>query len=579
MGFKVTRDVMVPMRDGVNLATDVWIPDEGPGPVLLMRTPYGIPTTDLGLPPVFPNVFRLLDAGYALVWQDCRGTFDSQGEFTPYADDPCDGADTVAWLQDQPWCDGNVGLFGASYGGFTQWGGASQTPEGLKAIVPVMTTTDYYLAPWYSAGGAVSWHTMWVWTTGMTATAEQNALAAGTGDMAVLAEAGAMMADPQPHLAKLPISDQPLLNKQNPWWSEWLLHPDRDAFWQDLAVADRFERVTTPALHIGGWFDLFVDSTVQSYSRMRREAGSPEARDGQRMIIGPWDHGNHEGIYHDRQFGPVASLVAADYTGVHIRFYDRYLRGRTDALDGMAPVRLFVMGIDEWRDEQDWPLPDTTYVDYYLDGSGSANTADGDGVLTAEAPITRATDTYVYDPVNPVPTVGGRIMLPAATNSAGPVDQRPVEAREDVLCFTTDALDEAVEVTGHISLVLHATSSARDTDFTGKLVDVFPDGRAIYLTDGILRARYRDSLAEPALLDPEQVYEVTIDMSVTSNVFLPGHRIRLEVSSSNFPRFDRNTNTGGIIAEESADQAVIATNRILHGPDHPSRLVLPVISR
>jgi putative CocE/NonD family hydrolase len=237
------------------------------------------------------------------------------------------------------------------------------------------------------------------------------------------------------------------------------------------------------------------------------------------------------------------------------------------------------MGIDQWRDEQDWPLPDTSYVEYYLDSSGRANTASGDGELRADPPGGEHTDTYLYDPHRPVPTLGGRMLTLLWANGAGPADQQRAESREDVLCYTTPVLDRPVEVTGHISLTLFASSSALDTDFTGKLVDVYPDGRALYLTDRVLRARYRTSLADPELLTPGQVYEVTIDLSVTSNVFLPGHRIRLEVSSSNFPRFDRNTNTGGIIGEDREEDVQVAVNRIVHGPGHPSRLVLPVIDR
>jgi uncharacterized protein len=579
MGFRVEKDVMVPMRDGASLATDLWIPDGGPSPALLVRLPYGKDVPNLLGYPLMPSIFALLEAGYAVVWQDCRGRFRSPGDFTPHKDDPHDGADTVGWLLEQSWCDGNVGSYGPSYLGFVQWDTASQTPAGLKAIAPAVTTTDYYQTPWYSAGGALSWHAMWSWTTMMTLTAAQNALAAGTGDPGPLLEAAAMMADPEPPMAALPITDQPLLNKQSPWWLELAAHPSRDQFWQDLSVGERPARVTVPALNIGGWFDLFVDGTTRTFTRMRAEAGSPEAREGQRLIIGPWDHLSQDGLYHDRQFGLSAGAMAADPTGAHIRFFDRHLRGRADALDGTAAVRIFVMGIDQWRDEQDWPLPDTQYTDYYLGGSGQAGTADGDGTLSAEPPAAEAADSYDYDPARPVPSLGGRVMMPAAVNAVGPVDQRPVEARADVLCFTSPVLTEPVEVTGHVRLVLHVQSTARDTDFTGKLVDVFPDGRAIYLTDGILRARYRNSLADPELLEPGQVYEVSLDLSVTSNVFLPGHRIRLEVSSSSFPRYDRNTNTGGVIAEDAAGQAVTATNSVLHGPGHPSRLILPVIRR
>ena len=366
-------------------------------------------------------------------------------------------------------------------------------------------------------------------------------------------------------------------------------HPARDQFWQDLSVLDHAEQVTVPALHIGGWFDIFAANTARSFTELRARAGSTEAREGQRLIIGPWDHLNSTGVYPDRQFGMLADAITQDLTGEHVTFFDRWIRGRAgDAPGGApvsatpvssAPVKIFVMGIDQWREEQDWPLPGTSYVPWYLDGSGQANTGAGDGRLGPQAPADLATDTYLYDPMRPVPTLGGRVMLPTTANAAGAVDQRPAEARDDVLCFTSETLTEPLEVTGHVSLILFVSSSAPDTDFTGKLVDVFPDGRAIYLTDGILRARYRNSLAEPEPLTPGQPYELSLDLSVTSNVFQPGHRIRLEVSSSNFPRFDRNTNTGGAIAGESAGQVMVAVNRVLHGPEHPSRLILPVISR
>ena len=579
MSFRVDKDVMVPMRDGVRLATDAWIPADGrPGPVLLVRLPYGKDMTTVYANPLLPNVFTMVEAGYAVVYQDCRGTHRSGGEFIPMVNEPADGADTVAWLLEQPWCDGNIGTFGLSYLGFVQWATASAS-DGLKAIAPAVTTTDYYSSPWYSEGGAVSLHAIQTWSTGMAAVDAQRAAGAGSGDPQELADLMRMLADQDPHLAALPVRVRPLLEKKWPWWADILAHPARDRFWQGLSVADHFEDITVPALNIGGWYDIFVSSTARTFTELRRRGGSAEAREGQRLIIGPWDHLNYTGIYPDRKFGMMADALFADLTGAHRQFFDRWLRGRADALAGSAPVRIFVMGIDQWRDEPDWPLPDTSYTEYFLHSSGRANTAGGDGELRPGAPADGQADTYLYDPMRPVPTLGGRVMAPSTANAAGPVDQRPVESRDDVLCYTSPVLDRPVEVTGHVSLTLFVSSSARDTDVTGKLVDVFPDGRAIFLTDGILRARYRNSLAEPELLTPDQVAEVTVDLSVTSNVFLPGHRIRLEVSSSNFPRFDRNTNTGGVIADETADQAAVAVNRVLHGPDYPSQLILPVISR
>jgi uncharacterized protein len=579
MSFRVEKDIMVTMRDGVRLATDAWIPDGGePAPVLLVRLPYGKDMNTLYAYGLVPNVFALVEAGYAVVYQDCRGTFRSGGEFVPMVNEPADGADTVAWLRRQPWCDGAIGSFGASYLGFVQWASALAT-DGVKAIAPAVTTTEYYTTPWYSEGGALSLHALQTWTTLMALADVQRAVTAGSGDPQALMGLAAMAADPDAHLAALPVRARPLLEKQWPWWADILGHPARDRFWQDLSVADRFEEITVPALNIGGWFDIFIGSTARTFTELKRRAGSAEARDGQRLIIGPWDHLNSTGVYPDRRFGLTADALYADLTGAHQRFFDRWLRGRDGAMAGDAPVRIFVMGVDEWRDEQDWPLPGTRYTDYYLDSSGRANTAYGDGQLRLEAPGDERADVYLYDPRRPVPTLGGRVMNPSTANAAGPVDQRRAEARGDVLCYTTPVLEHPVEVTGHVSLTLFVSSSARDTDFTGKLVDVFPDGRAIFLTDGILRARYRSSLAEPEPLTPGAVCEVRLDLSVTSNVFLPGHRIRLEVSSSNFPRFDRNTNTGGTVTEDGEEDVQVAVNRVFHGPGRPSRLVLPVIER
>jgi putative CocE/NonD family hydrolase len=579
MSFTVRKDIMVPMRDGIQLATDAWIPEgAGPAPTLLVRLPYSKDAINLYGNAYVPSVFALVEAGYVVVYQDCRGTFRSGGEFTPMLNEASDGADTVAWLLEQPWCDGNIGAFGASYLGFTQWASASASSH-LKAIAPAVTTTDYYSTPWCSEGGALSLHAIHSWTTLMALADAQRAVAAGTGDLQALMDLAGMAAGPEPHLAALPVRARPLLEKQWPWWAEILAHPARDEYWRVLSVADHFDEITVPALNIGGWFDIFVNSTARTFSGLRVRGGSAEARDGQRLIIGPWDHLNSTGSYPDRQFGMAADAMAADLTGQHQRFFDRWLRGQPDALAGSAPVRIFVMGIDQWREEQDWPLPGTSYDSYYLHGSGRAHTAGGDGELHTEPPDGGHADVYLYDPRRPVPTLGGRVMMPSTANAAGPVDQRPVEARDDVLCYSTPVLEYPVEVTGHVSLTLFVSSSALDTDFTGKLVDVFPDGRALYLTDGILRARYRKSPAEPELLAPEQIYEVTLDLSVTSNVFLPGHRIRLEVSSSNFPRFDRNTNTGGMISEDSESDVQVAVNRVFHGPAHPSRLVLPIIGR
>jgi uncharacterized protein len=586
MKYFFESDIQVPMRDGIKLATNVWRPEDGkPAPTLLVRTAYGKDSTEMLAAGMMPNIFELLEAGYAIVFQDCRGTFKSEGENVNIAHEPYDGADTLAWLSSEPWCDGNIGTFGVSYLGFVQWASASTGARNLKAISTGVTSTDYYKAPWYSEGGALSLYTMYGWSTRMAAghvlrdlkiLSDPNLMGERYQELQMIMD---IMANPIQHLSKMPLREQKHLEKHLPSWFEWMDHPSRDQYWVDLAVAEKFEEVKVPALNIGGWYDIFLMSTLESYISMKQKGGSEAARNGQILFIGPWDHGSQKGIYPERQFGLSAGSQFADLTTLHRKFYDRWLRGQKNALDGVAPVRIFVMGIDQWRDEQDWPLPDTQYTDYFLSSSGQANTSEGEGKLTTQLPDSEHKDTYSYDPHNPVPTLGGRMLMMAETNGVGPVDQRPVEARDDVLSFSTPVLDKPIEVTGHISLTLFMSSSAIDTDFTGKLVDVFPDGRAIILTDGILRARYRKSLAESELMEPGHIYELTFSLGATSNVFLPGHRIRLEVSSSNFPRFDRNTNTGGVVADETEDQMVTAVNTVYHGSIHPSRLVLPIINR
>ncbi|MEU2201671.1 CocE/NonD family hydrolase [Isoptericola sp. NPDC019482] len=581
MTITIEKNVRVPMRDGVELTTDLYLPGEGPAPVLLVRLPYGKDMISKLGQPVLPTPLAFAEVGYAVVWQDCRGTWGSDGVFTPQAGDAADGVDTLEWIRRQPWCDGNVGMYGSSFLGLTQWALASEAPEGLKAIAPATAPVDFQYVRHDRAGG-LFWHTSLTWSASMNQTLALRALQRGEGDMAAMMQAAQVAADPEPHLLKLPIGDQPILNQQWPWWKESLEHPVDDRFWTESAPSHRIADVAAPGLHVGGWFDIFVAETTRAFARLRAEAATPEARQNQRLLIGPWDHRNQEGLYRDRSFGPRASALSSDLTGAHVRFFNHHLRGDATADAGDAPVRIFVMGIDQWRDEQDWPLPDTRYVDYFLGGSGHANTAGGDGMLTPDAPTGEAADTIRYDPADPVPTIGGRRLSPgnvaAAGFTAGPLDQTPVEARDDVLCFTTPVLDEPLEVTGEVSAVLHVSSSARDTDFTAKLVDVFPDGRALYLADGLLRARYRDSLTEPELMEPGHEYEVTVNLGPTSNVFLPGHRLRVEVSSSNFPRYDRNTNTGGDITHDTAEPVVV-TNTVLHGPQHRSRLILPVIER
>jgi predicted acyl esterase len=545
MSLFIDTEVAVPMRDGVTLATDLWRPaGTGPWPVLLARTPYGrTSTAHLGNPKL-PDIRAFVDSGYLVVVQDIRGTGGSPGRFEPHRFDQSDTVDTLAWIAGQAWCDGNAGMWGASYMGFTQWQAATQEPPVLRAIAPMMTSADIYRA-WHSSQGGLAQGTLLNWSSRMA-----------LGNLARLNVEPP--ADPR---------DAPA--RGLPWLAEMLAHPDYDAYWKPLAALDHSATITVPALNVTGWYDVFAREVVRSYTTMRRSGGSGPAREGQRLVIGPWGHGDGAdlGVFPDRGFGPAGSVKAAAMTQTHLRFFDRWVKGRADADPGPR-VRIFVMGLDRWREEDDWPLPGTRYEDYGLSSAGAANSAAGDGRLHRAPGEHDRSDVFSYDPLDPVPTTGGATL--GVDGPAGPSDQAAVERRADVLCYTGDVLTVPLEVTGSVTLTVYLSSTAVDADVTGKLVDVFPDGRAIILCEGLCRLRYRNSLSRPQPLEPGEIVEVTVDLGVTSNVFRPGHRIRLEVAGSDFPRYD---------LAGSADRAEVVVNRIFHGPARPSRLTLPVIAR
>ena len=578
MNILIEKNVMVSMRDGVKLATDVYRPAEGgPFPVLLARLPY-----NKELPATMQNAIdapRAVQAGYAVVFQDCRGRSGSEGEFTPIFDETNDGVDTIAWITQQPWSTGHVGTVGQSYLGITQWLLAKEHPEALRAMAPFITTSDYYQAPWRHGGVFGLGLSLW-WSVVMAMEELQRQPQQGKASMQQMGTLMQMMSDLPSQFEHLPLVDMPLLRDFAPSYFDWLAHPNYDDYWRSIAHKEYYQQVTVPALNVGGWYDVFLRGTLENYTGMKQRGGSNVARQHQRLLIGPWSHGVYTSIFPERNYGLMASSDAVDLVGVQLRWYNHWLKGEDNGVEQDKPVKLFVMGLDQWREEDDWPLPDTQFRPYYLHSAGHANTATGDGTLSTEAPTDEAEDVYLYDPRHPVPTVGGAILLSFAIGiDQGPRDQRSVEAREDVLCYSTPLLEKPVEVTGPIELVVYVSSSACDTDFTGKLVDVYPDGRAEILTDGILRARYRESFSEPKLLEPGHTYKVHLDLWATSNIFRVGHRIRLEVSSSNFPRFDRDTNTGGTIETETESDFVQAVNRVYHNTTHMSHLLLPIIER
>jgi putative CocE/NonD family hydrolase len=541
---KVERSTLrTPMRDGVKLATDLYRPARsGRLPVLLVRTPYGKGNS------LYPGYDIFLQSGYAVVIQDVRGRGRSEGKFQMLTQEVADGYDTLAWIARQPWSDGRIGMLGGSYLGISQWKAALSGSPYLKAIAPVVSGYDDYYDRFYSRGGALKVGHRLGW------------MAANVRERSYREPPFAA------YVAHVPLrtADRAATGRTIDFWQEILNHPAYDEFWRRISTRAQIESVKTPALIVGGWYDNFVESDLEAFSELTRF--SPDHR----VVIGPWPH-NMSMRFPAMDFGPQS---IAPIRRIQLDWFDRYVKG-IDRPPEPPPVRIYVMGANRWRDEREWPLARTRYTPFYLHSEGKANTAAGDGELVSRPRRSDQPDRYVYEPRKPVSTAGGAVCCNPRLIAWGPMDQRHVESRADVLVYTSAPLERDLEVTGPVRAVLYVSTDAPDTDFTAKLVDVRADGRAINLCDGILRLRYREGLDAARLAVPGEVYRVTIEAGVTSNVFRAGHRIRLEVSSSNFPRFDRNPNTGRPIADER--QFRPARQAVYHGQKHPSYLLLPVI--
>jgi putative CocE/NonD family hydrolase len=563
MRTTVEKGVVAPMRDGVELAADVYLPEgRGPFPALLHRVPYSREAgriIDFSL-----DSRKALKAGYAVVVQDVRGRFASGGTFAPFVDDAEDGADSVAWAATQPWCDGRVGMAGGSYGGAAQWAAARLQPPALSAIAPFVATNDCYDG-WIYRDGVFELGFNLHWALRNVAPPEAAKLGADRLERALAAN------DRIDELyRRVPLRDQPDLDDVAPFYGDWLGEPVPNGGWG--ALRPGAAAVTVPTLSIGGWYDIFQMGTLSGHASLA--AGTPR-----RLVMGPWAHSVFGGAFAERSFGVRADTAVVDLTSLHLRWYDRWVKGEQNGAEHDAPVRLFVMGADYWRGESDWPLPGTEYTEYFLHSGGKANTAAGDGTLSTQPPRDEPEDTYAYDPVSPVPTVGGTTFLPGlhVAANAGPRDQRTVESREDVLVFTSNPVDAPVEVTGPVGAVLVVSSSAPDADFVVTLTDVSPEGRSHNVTSGIARARYRDSRTAPSLLEPGRSYEIHVDLGGCSHVFRRGHRIRLQVTSGSFPRFERNPQTGRLPFEDAELRSALHT--VYHDAKRASRLVLPVVER
>lgn len=546
----VDRDVMVPMSDGIRLAADVYRPKaSGQYPVILTRTPYDKRNTEHKY--AFTGGL-FASQGYAYVVQDVRGKFASEGEYYPYRHEAQDGHDTIEWAGTQPWSTGKAGTYGFSYWGSTQWLPAPLANPHLRAMVPIVTGQSVYRRWIYN--GIYRFNDVLFWHFGNTTTRTRELdgidLDAAVRHLPAIDAAEAMGAD-------------------IPAYRDWLSHPTPDAYWEPFCVDDQVERVTAPALLIGGWYDYYLEEMFDDFNRMRTRGGSEAARQSQ-LLIGPWTH-ETVSKFEAVDFGAEAAFMPQ--VKRLLQWFDRWLKEDAGAAHADGPIRLFIMGENVWRSELEWPLARTEFTHYYLHSGGNAATRQGDGWLSREPPGAQPPDRYTYDPADPTPSLGGTSIYGAAV--AGPVDQGKVEDRTDVLVYSTAPLEEDVEVTGPIDLVVFAASSAVDTDFVAQLVDVHPDGRAINLRTGAVRARYRESFDTPAPLTPGAVTEFRIRVGATSNLFKKGHRIRLEVRSAHFPEFGRNLNTGQ--DPMTSTEFVAAEQIVYHDPTRASYLLLPVI--
>ena len=582
---EVKRSVMVPMRDGVRLSTDLYFP-KGAGeklPIILIRTPYskkGIRDRS-GAGPYF-----FAGQGYVVAVQDVRGKFESEGKFMVVANEGRDGYDTVSWLARRPFSTGKIGTFGCSYLGESQMYLARLEHPNHVAMIPHAAGDAYWKRAWLRYGGALELAPAFGW---FRDSGSKVSLQPPPGAPDNFYARMGKYFNPAPVMpqvdyekiwATLPTVDlQKIAGSLPSDWEDLVSRPNpHDPWYDQFGFVRESDSFTTPALHINSWYDYGVGRTLKMFNIMRGNSkGSPQG-DNQFVIVSPTTHCGSDRtpqptVVGTRNLGDTS----LDYWGLYVRWFDYWLKGIENGVTQTTPkVQIYVMGRNEWRSESEWPPSRARLRNFYLRSDGHANSRFGTGYLSPERPSSEEPDRFTYDPATPVPSLGGPLCCTGAPNApAGAFDQSEREIRQDVLVYSSPVLKSGVEVTGPVEVVLYVSSSARDTDFTAKLLDVYPDGTAYNVQEGILRARYRKGYEREVWMEPDGIYEVRVSLDVTSNYFGPGHQVRLEVSSSNFPRFDRNLNTGGRNYDET--EWVVAKNTVHHSTEYPSHIVLPVM--
>ena len=552
----IERSVIVRMRDGIKLFTDIYFP-EGAGeklPVILIRTPYNKNRFREERQGQYNAAYTFAGQGYVVLVQDCRGKYESEGRFVVSAADSEDGYDTVTWAASQSWSNGKVGTFGCSYLGENQILQAKLKNPHLKAMIPqaaggaVGAAGNRYRFFGARNGGTfeLAPSVGWFFRSGSKIYFQPPA---GTPRSVFLEIAN--LFNPAPILPEidqlkilwsLPVID--ILKKAGAPptdFEDFASHEPADPWWEQFGYIKDTDHFNVPALHVNSWFDYGVAETLYLFNLFQSNAESDLARKNQFVIISPTPHCGSERATEHTMIGQMnVGDARFDYWGIYLLWFDYWLKGIDNGITAMPKVRIFIMGKNEWRNEQEWPLARTDYIKYYFHSDGHANSRFGTGYLATNVPVNEPPDRFIYDPKTPVPSVGGQGLY-----AEGAFDQSDVETRHDVLVYSTPALKEGIEVTGPLKVLLYFSSSARDTDFTAKLVDVYPDGTAYNIQEGILRARYREGFEKKVWMKPGEVCEMILHLQATSKYFGPGHRIRVEISSSNFPRFDRNLNTGG----------------------------------
>ena len=587
-GVKVDKNLMVRMRDGAHLSVDLYLPASSTGklPTLLVRTPYD--RSERGAN--FEQRMALVGKGYALAIVSMRGRHESEGRFQPGVGDRNDATDIVEWIVAQPWSDGKIGTMGCSYLGETQLTlAATRNPHQL-ATVPMASTTGYLSPgrPWEAFDGGVfelAETAGWLAEFGSEVVYGPPAWVdrrAWFNSPAAQYFRQTAQRDPNqyfPHLWDLPIADI-LKNSGSPPtdYANFVTHNPDAHYFYTLDWVKSTDHIDTPMLFMDSWYDYGPAEAFGMWKLAQKNAVSARARNNQFIIIAPTTHcvyetarGHEHWVVGERDMGQAG----LDFVDIQTRWYDHWLKGANNGITTMPKVQYFLMGKNEWRHSDNWPLPNTSYRKFYLHSGGRANSRYGDGVLAEQAPVEEPADAFSDDPATPVPSLGGQACCTGLETGAGAFDQSKTEMRHDVLVYTSEVLEHGLEVTGPLEVVLYVSSSAKDTDFMAKLVDVYPDGRAFNVQEGALRMRYRNGFATPVWMEIGEVYEAHLNLHVTANYFGPGHRLRLEVASTSFPRFDRNLHTGGNNYDET--RWLVANNTIHHSGRHPSYLLLPLI--